>query len=110
MAKRDRDVPLLAQVFRIMGDGTRLSILMELQEDEQNVTALVKRLKTPQSTVSHHLALLRMAGLVTSRRRGKEVFYCLNGGHVGTEKALKALLGESAALKVGSVVIALADK
>ena len=52
MGKRSSHVPMLAQLFHIMGDETRLSILMTLQSGEMNVSSLVKKLKTPQSTVS----------------------------------------------------------
>ena len=110
MAERSRHVPVLAQLFRIMGDKTRLNILLALQKGEKNVTSLVKKLKMPQSTVSHHLALMRMAGLVTTRRNGKEIFYSINGGEVSTRRALQSMLGSSAGLKMGQLIFGLVRK
>ena len=110
MAKLSRHVPALAQIFHIMGDETRLSVLMALQKGERNVTSLVKQLKMPQSTVSHHLALMRMVGLVTTRRSGKEIFYSINGEEISSQKALQAMLKRSAGMKMGKLVFGLVGK
>jgi len=109
MAKRARQVPALAEIFHIMGDPTRLSILMELQGTEKNVTSLVKKLRVPQSTVSHHLALLRMSSLVKARRDGKEIYYSLNGGQIEAAKTLRSVLKGSTGLKIGRLAFGLAD-
>lgn len=101
MPRATRHLSDLAEVFRIMGDQTRLSILIALQEDEKNVTSLVKKLKVPQSTVSHHLALLRMAELVRTRRSGKEIYYSLNGGQIRSIRGVRSILKDSAGLKLG---------
>ena len=101
MPRATRDLSALAEVFRIMGDQTRLRILIALQEDEKNVTALVKKLKVPQSTVSHHLALLRMSELVKTRRSGKEIYYSLNGGQIRSIRAMRSVFKNSAGLKLG---------
>ena len=42
---------------------------------QQHVTQLCRRLRAPQPTVSHHLGLLRVHGLVRARRAGKLVYY-----------------------------------
>ena len=68
----------VARLLRTLSDPTRLRLLGLLQNGEQNVTALRRKLGIPQPTVSHHLALLRSAGLVANRRHGKQVFYSLN--------------------------------
>ena len=68
----------VARTLRTLSDPTRLRLLGLLQDGEQNVTALRRKLGLPQPTVSHHLALLRSAGLVANRRDGKQVFYSLN--------------------------------
>jgi DNA-binding transcriptional ArsR family regulator len=67
----------LARVFHSLGDKTRLSIVTLLTKGEKNVTAICGKLKLPQSSVSHHLGLLRIGGLVKSRRDGKQVLYSL---------------------------------
>ncbi len=68
----------VARLLRTLSDPTRLRLLGILLDGEQNVTALRRTLALPQPTVSHHLALLRSAGLVANRRDGKQVFYSLN--------------------------------
>jgi ArsR family transcriptional regulator, arsenate/arsenite/antimonite-responsive transcriptional repressor len=66
----------LTQVFKLLSDETRLRILMYLiREGELHVTALCQRLAQSQPAVSHHLALLRVAGLIEARRDGKHNFY-----------------------------------
>ena len=66
----------LVQVFKLLADETRLKILLYLmQEGELHVSALCERLQQSQPAVSHHLALLRSAGLIEPRRDGKHNFY-----------------------------------
>ncbi len=69
----------LSELFRLLGDRTRLSILQLLSGGETNVGKLCTLLSLPQPTVSHHLSLLRVSGLIDNRRAGKQVFYRLNG-------------------------------
>jgi DNA-binding transcriptional ArsR family regulator len=72
----------LVQVFKLLSDETRLRILMYLlREDELHVTALCERLQQSQPAVSHHLALLRVAGLIEARRDGKHNFYSIRAKH-----------------------------
>jgi ArsR family transcriptional regulator, arsenate/arsenite/antimonite-responsive transcriptional repressor len=66
----------LVQVFKLLSDETRLRILAYLaREGELHVTALCDRLNQSQPAVSHHLALLRVAGLIKARRDGKHNYY-----------------------------------
>ncbi len=66
----------LATVFKLLSDETRLRILAYLtQQGELHVRALCDRLGQSQPAVSHHLALLRVAGLIECRRAGKHNFY-----------------------------------
>ena len=66
----------LVHLFKLMADETRLRILFFLmQEEEINVRTLCELLKQSQPAVSHHLALLRVAGLIEARRDGKHNFY-----------------------------------
>jgi ArsR family transcriptional regulator len=68
----------LVQLFKLLADETRLRILYYLvQQDELNVRTLCKLLRQSQPAVSHHLALLRVAGLIECRRDGKHNFYHL---------------------------------
>lgn len=66
----------LVQLFKLLADETRVRILHYLmQRDELNVRTLCKLLDQSQPAVSHHLALLRVAGLIECRRDGKHNFY-----------------------------------
>jgi DNA-binding transcriptional ArsR family regulator len=77
MAARTNKFEELARVFHSLGNETRLSIMALLTKGEMNVTTIQKTLKLPQSSTSHHLNLLRVGGLVKTRRDGKQVFYSL---------------------------------
>lgn len=68
----------LVKVFKLLSDETRLKILMFLgREGELHVSALCKKLGQSQPAVSHHLALLRNAGIIEPRRDGKHNYYSL---------------------------------
>ena len=64
------------EFFKLLADETRLHILYYLTQcNELNVGALCALLRQSQPAVSHHLALLRVAGLIGMRRQGKHNFY-----------------------------------
>lgn len=67
-----------AQAHKALSDETRLKILAYLEAGELCVCELFGALKMPQSTVSHHLFLLQIAGLVRSRKQGRWVLYSIN--------------------------------
>jgi ArsR family transcriptional regulator len=68
----------LVDVFKLLADETRLRILFLLkQNSELNVRTLCRMLTQSQPAVSHHLALLRVAGLIEMRRDGKHNFYSI---------------------------------
>jgi len=70
------DIKALVTVFKLLSDETRLRILFILREaDEMNVLELCQILGQRQPSVSHHLALLRVNGLIDMRRDGKHNFY-----------------------------------
>jgi uncharacterized protein YndB with AHSA1/START domain len=67
------------QVFRALADPTRRSLLDALfQEDGQTLTALERRLPMTRIAVMKHLRVLEAAGLVTTKRRGREKLHFLN--------------------------------
>lgn len=78
MGASEQDLEQLTNLFRLLSDKTRLTILFLLHGGERNVTNLCEELKLPQPTVSHHLGLLRMSNVISHRRSGKQVFYSLN--------------------------------
>ena len=68
----------LVQLFKLLADETRLRIIYFLmQQEELNVRTLCDLLEQSQPAVSHHLALLRVAGIIECRRDGKHNFYHL---------------------------------
>lgn len=75
---KPQSIQSASQLFHVLSDETRLRLISALQDGEKHVTSLCKKLRVPQPTVSHHLALLRIHGLLINRRRGKSVFYSIN--------------------------------
>jgi DNA-binding transcriptional ArsR family regulator len=70
------------ELFRALSDPTRVSLLLALRTGERTVSDLVEALGKPQSTVSRHLAALRNAELVESRRDAARVWYAITSTHV----------------------------
>lgn len=66
---------LKADFFRVLGHPARVRILQLLRGEERSVGALQELLELDSSAVSQHLASLRRAGLVASRREGTSVYY-----------------------------------
>ena len=74
----------LAELFKILGDSTRIKILYVLFESEMCVCDIAQLLNMTQSAISHQLRALKQSKLVKYRREGKTVFYSLADGHVRT--------------------------
>ncbi len=66
-----------AELFKALADRIRLDILHSLFKDEKCVTDLMSELNLTQSHVSHHLKILKTAGLISSVREGHKIFYQL---------------------------------
>lgn len=75
-------VQRLADVFKALGDPTRVRIIQALAVGELCVCDLAEVLGMTQSAVSHQLRVLRGLAIVRNRRDGKEVFYSLDDEHV----------------------------
>jgi DNA-binding transcriptional ArsR family regulator len=69
-------------LLRLISEKTRHALLDELRRGERTVGQLVEALQDEQSNVSHHLATLRDAGLVASRRDGRSQVYRLADAEV----------------------------
>ncbi len=74
MGNKDYDIALL---FRALADRTRLRLINLMGNDEVCVCFFVEVLKTNQPKISRHLAYLKRAGVVSSRREGKWIHYRL---------------------------------
>ena len=73
---------LAAEVFRMLAEPTRVRLLWALLDQELPVNALADLVAKPAPSVSQHLAKLRMARLVHTRRDGTQVFYRVENDHV----------------------------
>ncbi|HEY6508731.1 MAG TPA: metalloregulator ArsR/SmtB family transcription factor [Vicinamibacterales bacterium] len=78
----DATVERLTQIFRVLGDPTRVRLLNALTAREHSVGNLAVALGVSQSAVSHQLRLLRGARIVRPRRAGRSVYYALDDKHV----------------------------
>ena len=76
------DVDGLTEIFRVLGDPTRVRILDALATSELCVSDIAHRLGVSESAVSHQLRLLRSTRIVRSRREGRMIFYALDDRHV----------------------------
>lgn len=73
----------LADLFKLLGDPTRVRILYALLEaGELCVCDLAETIEIPESRLSHALRLLRTAGIVKNRRDGRMIYYSLDDSHV----------------------------
>lgn len=70
------------RIFKALADTNRLKIIKLLKEGELCVCELTAVLTTSQSTVSHHLSVLKNAGLIKERKEGKWSYFRLSDGAV----------------------------
>jgi DNA-binding transcriptional ArsR family regulator len=78
----DQTVEAVAEVFRLLGDPTRVRILDALTHGERCVGDLADLVGMTESAVSHQLRLLRASRLVRVRREGRLAHYSLDDHHV----------------------------
>ncbi|GGK77394.1 ArsR/SmtB family transcription factor [Ornithinimicrobium pekingense] len=78
----DEHARLAVDTFRMLADPTRLKVLWILLQGEAHVSALCQHTGASAPAVSQHLAKLRLAGLVSSRREGTFVYYSAASAHV----------------------------
>ena len=76
------DVTILAETFRLLGDPSRLKIMLYCMKGPSSVGDIAESLELSQSLVSHHLRLLRGARLVKGARQAKQIFYEVADQHV----------------------------
>ena len=66
-----------AEMCKIFSNATRLELLDLLRQGELSVSRLTTKTRLSQVNVSQHLAIMKAKGVVTSRRKGQNVYYCL---------------------------------
>lgn len=72
-----RDIENVVAHAKLVADESRLQILSFLSNGPQNVTAICTEMKSSQPVISHHLALLRVSGILENRRDGKSIIYSI---------------------------------
>ena len=72
----------LAEMFKLLGDPTRLKIVIECLSGPLPVGAIAETLGLSPSLVSHHLRLLRATRLVRSDRQGRQMLYVIHDTHI----------------------------
>lgn len=83
LAPADAALSTLAEMFKALGDPTRLRILSALAHEELCVCDLATLTRVSESAVSHSLRTLRQLRLVRYRKAGKIAYYSLDDAHVG---------------------------
>ena len=78
----DPAIAQLADLFHLLGDPTRLRIVLACVAAPIAVSDIATSLELSSSLVSHHLRLLRAARIVKSERQGKQVFYSAADAHI----------------------------
>ncbi|MEQ8857546.1 MAG: metalloregulator ArsR/SmtB family transcription factor [Pseudomonadales bacterium] len=78
----DGRVGELADLFRLLGDTTRLKIVLSCLSGPTSVNDIAGQIDASPSLVSHHLRLLRGARIVRSERRGRQIFYSPRDAHI----------------------------
>lgn len=78
----ENSVAELADLFRLLGDNTRLRIVLTCLDAPIAVNDIASKLDLSNSLVSHHLRLLKAARIVKADRHGKQVFYSTADQHI----------------------------
>lgn len=78
----ENDIFDLADFFKVMGDSTRLKLLMALESGEFCASDLANVSGMSRSAASHQLKALKSAKLIKSRKEGKTVYYSLDDEHI----------------------------
>ena len=69
---------MMGDAFKALSDPTRRKILELLSEGELTAGEIAAHFEMAKPSVSHHLSVLKSAGLVTDERQGQNIVYCLN--------------------------------
>ena len=73
---------IAASVFQMLAEPTRLHLLWTLAQGDADVTTLSLNTEASRTSVSQHLAKLRLAGLAVSRRESRHIVYSMPDGHL----------------------------
>ena len=82
IGENGKNLQELEYFFAALGDATRLKMLKIIADEELCACEVMAALELTQPTTSHHLGILERAGLLSSRRDGKWVFYKIASSQV----------------------------
>ncbi|WP_199912308.1 MULTISPECIES: autorepressor SdpR family transcription factor [unclassified Lysinibacillus] len=68
----------MGDIFKAIADPIRREILNLLKESDLTVNEIVEKFNISQPSISNHLTILRNAGLITSEKSGRHIYYSLN--------------------------------
>lgn len=68
----------MGDIYKAISDPIRRDILDLLKESDLTVNEIVDKFKISQPSISNHLAILKNAGLITSEKSGRHIYYSLN--------------------------------
>ena len=86
LKNKPKDIELLrlSELFKVLGDITRIRILWTLDNNEMCVCDIANVLNMTKSSISHQLAILRDNNIVKYRKVGKQVYYTLDDEHISS--------------------------
>ncbi|MFG3612723.1 autorepressor SdpR family transcription factor [Rummeliibacillus stabekisii] len=68
----------MGDIYKAISDPVRRRILDLLKEDDLTVNEIVRKFNISQPSISNHLSILKNAGLITSTKSGRNIYYSLN--------------------------------
>ena len=99
----EKEIEVEAEIFKAMADPCRLKILSLLREGELCVCEIMVGVDRPQSSTSHHLSILKDAGLIKERKDGRWSRYRLSEGAVIEMLNLVKLMKEAKVLREATI-------
>ena len=81
-ASEEVDLERMTQLFKTLGDPSRVRILFQIFTSEACINEIARKLNMSEPAVSHHMRILKMNGLVRWHRSGKNILYELDDEHV----------------------------
>jgi len=71
----------IQEVFKALGDGTRLQIVFDLFKHEEMTSGeIAEKFPAAWGTISRHLSILKSSGLILEQRKGRNIYYRVNEG------------------------------
>lgn len=90
-----QDLDELSSLLKLVSEQNRLKLLCLLQQGQHCVCEILEHYQMSQSLTSHHLADLKQAGLVKSRKDGRKALYSLTSTGRKITKTILSLINES---------------